>query len=92
MTGPANRRRTISRFQQMDRPVQRDAADLGLGLAIVDLFLLFKHKRSPQLEVRYDPIADPRLIVALTAYDDEVSIADAVRDFRSHPLIDEVIA
>lgn len=64
---------------------------LGLGLAIVDLFLLFKNKRSPQLEVRYDPIADPRLVVALTAYDDEASIADAVRDFRSHPLVDEVI-
>jgi hypothetical protein len=37
---------------------------LGLGLAIVDLFLLFKNKRSPQLEVRYDPIADPRLVGA----------------------------
>ena len=64
---------------------------LGLGLAIVDLLLLFKNKRSPQLEVRYDPIADPRLVVALTAYDDEASIADVVRDFRSHPLVDEVI-
>ena len=63
----------------------------GLGLAVVDLFLLFQHKRSPQLEVRRDPIADARLVVALTAYDDEVSIADAVRDFRSHPLVDEVI-
>ena len=50
---------------------------LGLGLAIMDLFLLFNYKRSPQLEVRYDPIADPRLVVALTAYDDEASIADA---------------
>jgi hypothetical protein len=64
---------------------------LGFGLAIVDLFLLFKNKRSPQLEVRYDPIADPRLVVALTAYDDGASIADAVQDFRSHPLVDEVI-
>jgi hypothetical protein len=64
---------------------------LGLCLALVDLFLLFRHKRSPRLEVRHDPIANPRLVVALTAYDDEASIGDAVRDFRSHPLVDEVI-
>jgi hypothetical protein len=64
---------------------------LGLGLATVDLFLLFKYKRPPQPEVRCDPIADPRLVVAPAAYDDEASIADAVRDFRSHPLVDEVI-
>jgi hypothetical protein len=64
---------------------------LGLCLALVDLFLLFGRKRSPRLEVRRDPIANPRLVVALTAYDDEASIGDAVRDFRSHPLVDEVI-
>ena len=64
---------------------------LGLCLAMADLFLLFGRKRSPRLEVRHDPIANPRLVVALTAYDDEASIGDAVRDFRSHPLVDEVI-
>jgi hypothetical protein len=64
---------------------------LGLGLAAADLFLLFKHKRSPRLGVRHDPIADARLVVALTEDDDEASIADAVRDFQSHPLVDEVI-
>lgn len=64
---------------------------LGLCLALGDLLLLFSHKRSPRLEVRHDPIANPRLVVALTAYDDEASIADAVRDFRFHPLVDEVI-
>jgi hypothetical protein len=64
---------------------------LGLGLAAADLFLLFKHKRSPRLGVRHDPIADARLVVALTEDDDEASIADAVRDFQSHSLVDEVI-
>jgi glycosyltransferase involved in cell wall biosynthesis len=64
---------------------------LGLCFALVDLFLLFRYKRSPRLEVRYHPIANSRLVVALTAYDDEASIADAVRDFRLHPLVDEVI-
>jgi hypothetical protein len=64
---------------------------LGLGLALVDLFLLLGHKRKPQLEVRRDRIANPRLVVALTAYDDQESIVDAVRDFMAHPLVDEVI-
>jgi glycosyltransferase involved in cell wall biosynthesis len=64
---------------------------LGLCLGLMDLFVFFGRKRSPRLEVRHDPIADTRLVVALTAYDDEASIGDAVRDFRSHPLVDEVI-
>ncbi|MFI4948552.1 MAG: glycosyltransferase [Alphaproteobacteria bacterium] len=64
---------------------------LGLGLAFVDLFVFFGRKRSPRQEVRHDSIADPRVVVALTAYDDEASIGDAVRDFRSHPLVLEVI-
>ncbi|MBV9785886.1 MAG: glycosyltransferase family 2 protein [Acidisphaera sp.] len=64
---------------------------LGLCLALFDLFVLLGRKRSPRLEVRHDPIVNARLVVALTAYDDEASIADAVRDFRAHPLVDEVI-
>jgi Glycosyl transferase family 2 len=64
---------------------------LGLCLALVDLFVLLDRKRSSRPEVRHDPIARPRLVVALTAYDDEASIADAVHDFRAHPLVDEVI-
>lgn len=64
---------------------------LGLVLCLVDLFVFLGGKRSSRQIVRYDPIANPRLIVALTAYDDEASIADAVRDFRAHPLVDEVI-
>ena len=64
---------------------------LGLSLGLIDLFVFFGRKRSPRQDVRHEPIANPRLIVALTAYDDEASIGDAVRDFRSHPLVDEVI-
>ena len=64
---------------------------LGLCLSLFDLFWLFGQKRSPRQEVRYEPIANPRLVVVLTAYDDEASIGDAVRDFRSHALVDEVI-
>jgi hypothetical protein len=64
---------------------------LGLCLGLLDVFLLLGRKRSSRLEVRHDPIIRPRFTVALTAYDDEASIGDAVRDFRSHPLVDEVI-
>jgi hypothetical protein len=64
---------------------------LGLALAMADLFLLLTHKRSARAEVRFDAVTDPRLIVALTAYDDQDSIGDAVRDFMRHPLVRDVI-
>ncbi len=64
---------------------------LGLALALLDLFVFFGRKRSPRQEVRHERIADSHVVVALTAYDDEESIGDAVRDFRSHPLVNEVI-
>ena len=63
---------------------------IGAALAAVDLFLLLGQKRSPEPGVRHEPVS-PRLIVALTAYNDEASIAAAVADFRAHPLVDEVI-
>ena len=64
---------------------------LGLGLAAVDLFVLLGRKRSTRDEVRLDELSSRRVVVALTAYNDEDSIAAAVRDFREHPLVDEVI-
>ena len=41
--------------------------------------------------MRRDPLPDLRLVVALTAYDDEASIGDSVREFLSHPMVDTVI-
>ena len=64
---------------------------LGLCLALVDIFVLLGSKRSRRPEVRRSPLADKRLTVALTAYNDEASIADVVRDFLSHALVEEVI-
>jgi hypothetical protein len=64
---------------------------LGLCLALADLFLLLGSKRSPRSDVRHDPIVDRRLLVALTAYNDEASIVEAIGDFRAHPLVDKVI-
>ena len=63
----------------------------GMTLAAIDLFVLLGGKRSSRLEVRNDPLPSRRVTVALTAYDDEDSIAQAVHDFRTHPDVDTVI-
>jgi len=63
---------------------------VGIALALFDLLYLFRHKK-PDVPVRYAPLASPKVTVALTAYNDEDSIAGAVADFRSHPLVERVI-
>lgn len=62
----------------------------GISLALFDLLFLLDRKRS-DTPVRYEPIVNRNVTVALTAYNDELSIADAVRDFRAHPLVHRVI-
>lgn len=64
---------------------------IGIGLSAVDLLILLGPKRTAAPETRYDPIKGDGVVVALTAYDDEASITDAVLDFRSHPAVREVI-
>jgi hypothetical protein len=63
----------------------------GLVLALIDLFLLLGDKRSSATEVRFDRLIGEKVVVVLTAYNDELSIAAAVEDFRAHPLVSEVI-
>jgi Glycosyl transferase family 2 len=63
---------------------------VGLILALLDLLVLFPGRRHPA-GVRYEPIQDPKMTVALTAYNDEQSIEAAVRDFLDHPLVKNVI-
>jgi hypothetical protein len=63
---------------------------IGIALALADLLIYFKFKK-PDVPVRYQPLARRNVTVALTAYNDEDSIAEAVRDFISHPLVDRVI-
>lgn len=62
----------------------------GTVLALFDLLFLLDRKRS-DVPVRYTPVADPGVTVALTAYNDEDSIGDAVRDFQTHPFVRRVI-
>jgi glycosyltransferase involved in cell wall biosynthesis len=63
---------------------------LGFMLTVTDLLVLFPAKRQ-RTDVRNDPIVDTQVTVALTAYNDELSIAGAVADFVSHPLVRNVI-
>jgi hypothetical protein len=63
---------------------------LGLALALIDLLFLFERKR-PLHKYRNEPSGNARVTVALTAYNDEESIGDAVRDFLTHQRVARVI-
>lgn len=62
----------------------------GLTLALIDLLFFLDHKK-PDVPVRFQPLANRAVTVALTAYNDEESVAEAVRDFADHPLVSRVI-
>lgn len=55
-----------------------------------DLFGYVRRLRGLK-SIRNDPPANCRLTVVLTAYNDERSIAGAVRDFATHPLVHRII-
>jgi hypothetical protein len=59
--------------------------------AAVDLFLLLPSKRRRDPYVPDAPLSDRTLAVILTAYNDEKSIALAVKDFINHPFVKRVI-
>lgn len=63
---------------------------LGIIFVAIDLFLLFPAKRVRE-ELRVETIGNGRVTVALTAYNDELSIAEAVKDFQGHPSVCNVI-
>jgi hypothetical protein len=63
---------------------------LGVALALIDLLILFDRKRFGT-PLRQAPIVKRKVTVALTAYNDEDSIADSVRDFQAHPDVARVI-
>lgn len=63
---------------------------LGLSFALADFLIFFEHKRAPRA-YRNDATADEKVIVALTAYNDEESITPAVEDFLAHPKVAKVI-
>jgi hypothetical protein len=63
---------------------------IGLACALTDLFVLLPNKRRRQTAANLQPM-NGGLTVVLTAYNDQLSIGEAVLDFRSHPLVRRVI-
>ncbi len=63
---------------------------VGVLLALADLLFLLQAKRD-QGDVRFESVDRLAVTVALTAYNDEASIASAVRDFAAHPRVRRVI-
>jgi len=63
---------------------------LGFLFVLADLLLFYDHKR-PHRDYRCDSPRDPRVVVALTAYNDEESVEAAVTDFATHPSVSGVI-
>jgi len=66
------------------------AVALGILLILTDLFALLPGKRQRRL-VTFDNIPNRQITVVLTAYNDELSIGESVRDFYAHPLVRRVI-
>lgn len=63
----------------------------GLALVLTDLFALLPGRRAHERRVEAGRSAAGPIAVALTCYNDEASIAAAVRDFAAHPCVREVI-
>jgi Glycosyltransferase like family 2 len=63
---------------------------LGVALALFDLLILYDKKRFG-MPLRQEAVVRRQVTVALTAYNDEESIADSVRDFQAHPDVARVI-
>lgn len=64
---------------------------VGVVLIAVDLGLMLPAKRRLARRSITDLDSPPSITVVLTAYNDEQSIAPAVRDFVAHPLVRRVI-
>lgn len=63
---------------------------IGAALISWDLFRNVKRLRDAK-SIRNSPPSNSFLTVALTAYNDELSIRGAVEDFKAHPLVRRVI-
>lgn len=63
---------------------------VGMVLFAYDLTLRVSPKRRNR-SVQSEALANQRITVVLTAYNDELSIAAAVEDFKASPLIERVI-
>jgi molybdopterin-guanine dinucleotide biosynthesis protein A len=80
----------ISRFALLTQVAGGVAVWLGAALGAIDCFVLLPGKRI-RGEVPFHPVENRNLTVVLTAYNDEESIGEAVKDFLKHTLVRRVI-
>ncbi|MGA3160524.1 MAG: glycosyltransferase [Terracidiphilus sp.] len=64
---------------------------IGIILIAIDLWIFLPMKQRGARQIRPQLAEESFITVALTAYNDELSIGAAVRDFRSHPKVKRVI-
>ena len=64
---------------------------LGALLIAIDLALMLPSKRRIERRIEAPPVTDYTATVALTAYNDQESIEQAVADFRAHPRVHRVL-
>ena len=64
---------------------------IGMMLGALDLALLLPAKRKALLRRELPSVPHQPVVVALTAYNDETSIGQAVQDFRRHPMVSRVV-
>lgn len=63
-----------------------------VATSFITLMSLSKRRQPSSIGViKYHPIANPKICIALTAYNDEESIYDAINDFKNQEDVAEVI-
>jgi hypothetical protein len=67
------------------------AIAIGSGFALFIVLFIFHRLFVPQRDFLFRPLTNAKVHVGLTAYNDEVCIGDAVREFKSCPHVDKVI-
>lgn len=63
---------------------------LGFVFIFLDAILLAPRRRQNR-SIMNEPVATDKVTVVLTAYNDELSIGQAVEDFKNHPTVARVI-
>jgi hypothetical protein len=64
---------------------------IGLLMGACDVALLLPSKRRRSRRHQLTPVTDHRIVITLTAYNDEPSIGGAIEDFLRHPSVCRLI-
>jgi glycosyltransferase involved in cell wall biosynthesis len=67
------------------------ALSLSSGLIFFIVLFIIHRKFVPRNNFLFSPLSHAKVHVGLTAYNDQICIGDAIRDFKSCSLVDKVI-